>query len=110
MAGRLPDRVLLVQFNHIIAKFRKLKPTYQVIIKDITKEWGIYVAGIVGEGLTYLFVEAEIGKNTLINYLLYRSIGLLLQKNNIIRNIRKDFDNGRRFGYARVMFSQSGDF
>jgi farnesyl-diphosphate farnesyltransferase len=118
------DRPLLVQFDNVIAEFRKLKPTYQAIIKDVTdrmgngmadfarkaalgdvsvssvEEYDLYcwhVAGIVGEGLTHLFVEAEMGENTLINHSLYRSMGLLLQKNNIIRDIREDFDDGRRF-------------
>ncbi|KAJ5741582.1 hypothetical protein N7533_010991 [Penicillium manginii] len=118
------DRALLMRFDNVIAEFRKLKPTYQAIIKDVTdrmgngmadfarkaalgdvsvssvEEYDLYcwhVAGIVGEGLTHLFVEAEMGENTLINHSLYRSMGLLLQKNNIIRDIREDFDDGRRF-------------
>ncbi|KAJ6026490.1 uncharacterized protein N7446_004911 [Penicillium canescens] len=123
------DRALLVQFDNVITEFRKMKPTYQAIIKDVTdkmgngmadfarkealgdvrvnsvEEYDLYcwhVAGIVGEGLTHLFVEAEMCENTLIkdtliSHSLYRSMGLLLQKNNIIRDIREDFDDGRRF-------------
>jgi farnesyl-diphosphate farnesyltransferase len=80
------DRALLVQFDNVITEFRKLKPTYQAIIKDVTEKMGNgmadfarkaaladvsvnfveaydlycwHVAGIVGEGLTHLFVEAE---------------------------------------------------
>ncbi|KAJ5291640.1 hypothetical protein N7478_000891 [Penicillium angulare] len=114
------DRALLVQFDNVITEFRKLKPTYQAIIKDVTDEMGNgmadfarkaalgdvsvnsveefdlycwHVAGIVGEGLTHLFVEVEMGESTLINHSLYRSMGLLLQKNNIIRDIREDFDD-----------------
>jgi farnesyl-diphosphate farnesyltransferase len=57
-----------------------------------------YVAGMVGEGLTRLFVEAGLGETTLINHFhLYKSMGLLLQKNNIIRDVREDYDDGRRF-------------
>jgi farnesyl-diphosphate farnesyltransferase len=119
------DRQLLVQFDNVMAEFRNLKPAYQVIIKDITDKMGNgmadfarkatfgdagvntveeydlycwYVAGVVGEGLTRLFVEAGLGETTLINHFhLYKSMGLLLQKNNIIRDVREDHDDGRRF-------------
>jgi farnesyl-diphosphate farnesyltransferase len=119
------DRQLLVQFDNVIAEFRDVKPVYQAIIKDITDEMGNgmadfarkaafgdagvntveeydlycwYVAGMVGEGLTRLFVEAGLGEATLINHShLYKSMGLLLQKNNIIRDIREDHDDGRCF-------------
>ena len=129
------DRELLVQFDNVITEFKKLKPTYQAIIKDITdkmgngmadfarkaaledvsvnsvEEYDLYcwhVAGIVGEGLTHLFVEAEMGENTLINHSLHRSMGLLLQKNNIIRDIREDFEDGRRF-WPREIWSNHVD-
>jgi farnesyl-diphosphate farnesyltransferase len=110
------DRELLVQIHNIIAEFGKLKPTYRAIIKEIThkmgtgmadfagraalgygkvisvEEYDIYcwhVAGIVGEGLTHFFVKAGMGDKNLINRPLYRSMGLLLQKNNIIRDDRE---------------------
>ncbi|KAF2101373.1 putative farnesyl-diphosphate farnesyltransferase [Rhizodiscina lignyota] len=119
------DRQLLVQFDNVVTEFKKLKPVYQAIIKDITDKMGNgmadfarkaaygdisvntvdeydlycwHVAGIVGEGLTHLFVEAGLGEATLIHYShLYKSMGLLLQKNNIIRDIREDYDDGRCF-------------
>lgn len=119
------DRQLLVQFDNVIAEFRNMKPVYQAIIKDITDKMGNgmadfarkaafgdagvntveeydlycwYVAGVVGQGLTRLFVEAGLGETTLINrFHLYKSMGLLLQKNNIIRDVREDHDDGRRF-------------
>ncbi|KAL9636645.1 MAG: hypothetical protein Q9164_002699 [Protoblastenia rupestris] len=119
------DRRLLVQFDNVIAEFRNMKPVYQAIIKDITDKMGNgmadfarkaafgdagvntveeydlycwYVAGVVGEGLTRLLVEARLGEATLINHFhLYKSMGLLLQKNNIIRDVREDHDDGRRF-------------
>lgn len=129
------DRELLVQFDNVITEFKNLKHPYQAIIKDITgkmgngmadfaqkaasgdisvrtvEEYDLYcwhVAGIVGEGLTYLFVEAELGEINLINHSLYRSMGLLLQKNNIIRDIREDFDDGRRF-WPREIWSKHVD-
>lgn len=119
------DRQLLVQFDNVIAEFRNMKPVYQEIIKDVTdkmgngmadfaqeaafgdtgvnsvEEYDLYcwhVAGVVGEGLTRLFVESNLGDTILINHFrLYKSMGLLLQKNNIIRDVREDYDDGRRF-------------
>jgi farnesyl-diphosphate farnesyltransferase len=119
------DRQLLVQFDNVVAEFRNMKPVYQAIIKDITEKMGNgmadfarkaatgdasvntveeydlycwYVAGLVGEGVTRLFIEAGLGEATLINHChLYKSMGLLLQKNNIIRDVREDHDDGRRF-------------
>jgi len=131
------DRELLVQFDNVITEFGKLKPTYQAIIKDITdkmgngmadfarkaalgdvsvnsvEEYDLYcwhVAGIVGEGLTRFFVEAEMGEDTLINRSLYRSMGLFLQKNNIIRDIREDFDDGRRFWPREIRSNHVDNF
>ncbi|EAW10998.1 bifunctional farnesyl-diphosphate farnesyltransferase/squalene synthase [Aspergillus clavatus NRRL 1] len=119
------DRELLVQFQCVIAEFKKMKPAYQAIIKDITDRMGNgmadycrkaaqddasvktveeydlycwYVAGLVGEGLTRLFVEAEFGNPALLKRPeLYKSMGLFLQKTNIIRDIREDFDDRRQF-------------
>lgn len=119
------DRQLLVQFDNVIAEFRNLKPVYQAIIKDITDEMGNgmadfarkaafgdtgidtveeydlycwYVAGVVGKSLTCLFVEAGLGEATSINHPhLYKSMGLFLQKNNIIRDVHEDHDDGRCF-------------
>ncbi|OOQ81620.1 putative squalene synthase [Penicillium brasilianum] len=119
------DRELLVQFQSIIAEFKNMKPAYQAIVKDITDKMGngmadycvkaatedasvktveeydlycYYVAGLVGEGLTRLFVEAEFGNPALLKRPeLQKSMGLFLQKTNIIRDIREDFDDERRF-------------
>ncbi|CEJ54984.1 Putative Squalene synthetase [Penicillium brasilianum] len=102
-----------------------MKPAYQAIVKDITDKMGngmadycvkaatedasvktveeydlycYYVAGLVGEGLTRLFVEAEFGNPALLKRPeLQKSMGLFLQKTNIIRDIREDFDDERRF-------------
>ncbi|KAJ5806724.1 hypothetical protein N7474_010316 [Penicillium riverlandense] len=119
------DRELLVQFHNVITEFKNMKPAYQAIIKDITDKMGngmadycrkaalddasvktveeydlycYYVAGLVGEGLTRLFVEAEFGNPALLKRpQLHKSMGLFLQKTNIIRDIREDFDDNRRF-------------
>ena len=119
------DRELLVQFHNIITEFKNLKPAYKEIIRDITDKMGngmadyarkaesddasvvtieqydlycYYVAGLVGEGLTRLFIEAEFGNPALLKReRLHKSMGLFLQKTNIIRDIREDNDDGRRF-------------
>jgi farnesyl-diphosphate farnesyltransferase len=57
-----------------------------------------YVAGLVGEGLSRLFSEsgkesAELG----FQLRLSNSMGLLLQKTNILRDFREDVDAGRMF-------------
>ncbi|KAJ5580324.1 squalene synthase [Penicillium hispanicum] len=120
------DRELLVQFHNVITEFKNMKPAYQAIIKDITDKMGNgmadycikaenekdasvktvseydeycwYVAGLVGEGLTRLFVEADFGNPALLKRpRLFKSMGLFLQKTNIIRDVREDFDDKRRF-------------
>ncbi|KZZ87611.1 squalene synthetase [Ascosphaera apis ARSEF 7405] len=112
------DRELLVHFD-------KIKPAFQTIIKNITARMGsgmadyarradlgddkietvkdydlycYYVAGLVGEGLTRLFVEAGFANPALMDRPeLFISMGLFLQKTNIIRDVREDNDDNRRF-------------
>lgn len=119
------DRQLLVEFDNIIIEFKKLKPEYQVIIKDIAEKMGNgmadfakddehningvstikeyelychYVAGLVGEGVTRLFVSGGLANPALLERPhLQESMGQFLQKTNIIRDIREDFDDGKRW-------------
>ncbi|KAJ4374001.1 bifunctional farnesyl-diphosphate farnesyltransferase/squalene synthase [Neocucurbitaria cava] len=119
------DRQLLVEFNVVIEEFKKIKPAYREIIKDITKRMGNgmadyannaehnlngvntikdyelychYVAGLVGEGLTRLFVEAGLANAALLKKPeLMESMGQFLQQVNITRDIKEDLDDGRRF-------------
>ncbi|ORY04684.1 farnesyl-diphosphate farnesyl transferas-like protein [Clohesyomyces aquaticus] len=119
------DRQLLVEFNVVVEHFKKIKPAYQVIIKDITKRMGNgmadycnnaefnvngvdtvadyelychYVAGLVGEGCTRLFVEAGLANPALLKRPeLMESMGQFLQQVNIIRDIKEDLDDKRRF-------------
>lgn len=119
------DRELLVQWKNVTEEFRKVKPAYREIIKDITNRMangmadfcanaeynanGVdtvsdydlychYVAGLVGNGLTRLFVESGLANEALMQRpQLQESMGLFLQKTNIIRDIREDFDDKRRF-------------
>lgn len=119
------DRELLVQFRNVTEEFRKVKPVYREIIKDITLKMGNgmadychdtehningvntikdydlychYVAGLVGNGLTRLFIESGLANPILLERpQLQESMGLFLQKTNIIRDIREDLDDKRGF-------------
>jgi farnesyl-diphosphate farnesyltransferase len=130
------DRDLLVQFKHVVTEFKKIKPAYRETIKDITDKMGNgmadyinnaefnevgvdkiadydlychYVAGLVGEGLTRLFVESGYGNPALLQRPdLHESMGLFLQKTNIIRDVKEDFDDKRKF-YPREIWSKHVD-
>lgn len=130
------DRELLVHFDVVIAEFALVKPQYQAIIKDITKQMGNgmadyannaehningvntikdyelychYVAGLVGDGLTRLFVESKLANPALLQRPeLAESMGQFLQKTNIIRDIKEDFDDKRRF-YPKEIWSKHVD-
>lgn len=130
------DRQLLVEFNVFIEEYKKIKPAYRAIIKDITERMGNgmadyannaehnlvgvntikdyelychYVAGLVGEGLTRLFVEAGLANPALLKRAdLHESMGQLLQQVNIIRDVREDFDDKRRF-YPKEIWSKHVD-
>lgn len=127
------DRELLVHFDCVVTEFKAIKPAYRTIIADITKKMGNgmadycnkaehninavntvedydlychYVAGLVGEGLTRLFVEAKLGNPLLLDRPhLHESMGLFLQKTNIIRDIREDWEDKRRF-YPKEIWSK----
>lgn len=127
------DRELLVHFDCVITEFRLVKPVYRDIIKDITHKMGNgmadyannaehnlngvdtikdyelychYVAGLVGDGLTRLFVESKLANPALLERPeLSESMGQFLQKTNIIRDIREDFDDKRRF-YPKEIWSK----
>lgn len=130
------DRELLEKFDVVIAELKRLKPQYRDIIKDITIKMGNgmadyaqdtalikngvqtideyelychYVAGLVGEGLTRLFVSSELGNPKLAERpSLTESMGQLLQKTNIIRDIREDWQEGRRW-YPKEIWSKHVD-
>lgn len=127
------DRDLLVHFDVVVTEFLLVKPAYKAIIKDITKKMGNgmadyannaehningvntikdyelychYVAGLVGEGLTRLFVESGLANPALLSRPeLSESMGQFLQKTNIIRDVREDFEDKRRF-YPKEIWSK----
>ncbi|KAG5988850.1 Delta(24)-sterol C-methyltransferase, partial [Claviceps pusilla] len=130
------DRELLEKFDVVITELKKLKPQYYAIIKDITVKMGNgmadyaqndemikngvqtikdyelychYVAGLVGEGLTALFVESELGNPKLAERpSLTESMGQFLQKTNIIRDLCEDWQDGRRW-YPKEIWSRHVD-
>lgn len=129
------DRELLVRFDNVIAEFKGMKPAYQKIISDITDEMGNgmadycrrahekknmetveeydlychYVAGLVGEGLTRLFVEAGFGNPALLERpRLFNSMGLFLQKTNIVRDVKED-DEDKRWFWPKEIWSKHVD-
>lgn len=119
------DRELLVHFDDVISELKKVKKPYYDIIREITVKMGNgmadyalnaehntngvntieeyelychYVAGLVGEGLTRLFVESDLANPALLERMeLTESMGQFLQKTNIIRDIHEDFVDKRRF-------------
>lgn len=123
--GEKFEKTLLQKYERIGKMFSTLKVSSQEIIKNITKRMAegmveflgkeiktrkeynlycFYVAGLVGEGLTKLFVNNnyesdEFEKDTMSDYFvsanhglggLDKSMGLFLQKTNIIRDYLED--------------------
>ncbi|KAM2053235.1 hypothetical protein ACFX1T_002900 [Malus domestica] len=104
-------KVLMDEFHHVSTAFLELGNGYQEAIEDITKRMGAgmakfilkevetiddydeychYVAGLVGLGLSKLFHAA--GKEDLASDSLSNSMGLFLQKTNIIRDYLEDIN------------------
>ncbi|SAL94772.1 hypothetical protein [Absidia glauca] len=119
------DRELLVHFDVVIDEFLRLKPGFQKVIAEITRLMGNgmadyatgehrentsvatikdfdlychYVAGLVGYGLSDLFAASGLEDPSIAHdKTLSNSMGLFLQKTNIIRDYREDLDDGRQF-------------
>lgn len=117
-------RDLMENFDKVVDVYLSLDPKYQLVIKDITHKMGNgmadfiekevdtvdeynlychYVAGLVGQGLTSLFVEARLesinleSTNTASN-----NMGLFLQKTNIIRDYFEDIVEDRVFWPKKI--------
>ncbi|KAJ3215257.1 Farnesyl-diphosphate farnesyltransferase [Dinochytrium kinnereticum] len=114
------DRILLVDFDVVIEEFLSLKESYQKVIADITRRMGHgmaefcegkqvvtmadynlythYVAGLVGLGLTGLFVATGLESPKLgESEVLPNNMGLFLQKTNIMKDYLEDLGEGRQF-------------
>ncbi|KAM3930269.1 squalene synthase isoform 2-T2 [Leptodactylus fuscus] len=118
------DRQVLEDFPTISLEFRNLALVYQQVIADICHKMGVgmaeflekqvgsllewdkychYVAGLVGIGLSRLFSASEledaiVGEDTRLS----NSMGLFLQKTNIIRDYLEDQLEGREFWPSEV--------
>ncbi|XP_059314269.1 squalene synthase [Lycium ferocissimum] len=109
--GTKEYKVLMDQFRHVSTAFLELGKHYQQAIEDITMKMGAgmakfickevettddydeychYVAGLVGLGLSKLFHAS--GKEDLASDSLSNSMGLFLQKTNIIRDYLEDIN------------------
>ncbi|GAB2291763.1 squalene synthetase-like protein [Dionaea muscipula] len=109
--GAKDYKVLMDQFHHVSTAFLELERGYQEAIEDITKRMGAgmakfickevetiddydeychYVAGLVGLGLSKLFHTS--GLENLAPDSLSNSMGLFLQKANIIRDYLEDIN------------------
>lgn len=127
------DRQLCVEFDVVVTEFNKLKSEYRQVIADICKEMGEgmayysdesvsvitlqdfdkychYVAGLVGEGLSRLFANSGLENKKYADLMdLSNSMGLFLQKTNIIRDYREDLDDGRVFWPKDIWSKYAGD-
>ncbi|KAH6756110.1 squalene synthase 1 [Perilla frutescens var. hirtella] len=104
-------KVLMDEFHHVSTAFLELGKGYQEAIEDITMRMGAgmakfickevetvddydeychYVAGLVGLGLSKLFHAS--GKEDLASDAISNSMGLFLQKTNIIRDYLEDIN------------------
>lgn len=125
------DRDLMIHFDKIISEYLLLSPEVQDSIEHITREMGHgmagfvekkietkedydlychYVAGLVGIGLSRLFGIVQLEKDEVVNNeIIANSMGLFLQKTNIIRDFREDFREGRIFWPKEVWSSYVED-
>ncbi|KAF9067999.1 squalene synthase [Rhodocollybia butyracea] len=128
------DRQLLVEYDKVVAEVNLLDSEYRSIILDIAEkmETGMadfahrtastgmtyiekvedydlychYVAGLVGEGLSRLFAASKKEVHWLATQLeISNSMGLLLQKTNIIRDYRED-TNDKRFFWPKEIWGK----
>jgi len=122
--GEGDEKTFLSNFHRCGNVFRTLSPASQEVIADITKRMGQgmasfvqrdlgqgtvtvedynlychYVAGLVGEGLSRLFTCTGYESQAVadVSTTLANTMGLFLQKTNIIRDYLEDYVDGRAF-------------
>jgi len=131
------DRQLLVEFDVVLKEYASIKPLYREVIRKSTERMGKgmaayidnadhnkngintirdydvychYVAGLVGEGLSQLFAASGLEDKRYADMDdLSNSMGLFLQKTNIIRDYREDLDDGRRFWPKEIWSKYAND-
>ncbi|KAF7322208.1 hypothetical protein MKEN_00745500 [Mycena kentingensis (nom. inval.)] len=127
------DRELLVQYAAVVDEMNLLPAPSRDAILSIAEKMGSgmadfalraegttvdtrdeydlychYVAGLVGEGLSLLFAaSAKEAPGIARQLVLSNSMGLLLQKTNITRDLREDADE-RRYWYPREFWGPYG--
>lgn len=129
--GKGAEKELCQRFAEVINCFRSINPIHQQTIIDITRRMGKgmadhiyqmschtiddydrychYAAGLVGYGLTDIFVESSREPNLLAQHTyLSNSMGLFLQKTNIIRDYLEDITDGRTF-WPQEIWGQYAD-
>jgi farnesyl-diphosphate farnesyltransferase len=136
--GLADEKTLLENYYLCVEVFRNLPQSSQDVIADITRRMGEgmasfaqkdlgqgtvkiadydlychYVAGLVGEGLSRLFVATgyENDKVREVSTTLANTMGLFLQKTNIIRDYLEDYVDGRAFWPHEVwaLYAPNGD-
>lgn len=129
--GKGKERTLLEEFFRVSRAFQKLKPEYRDIISDICHRMAMgmchfleatvetkadydlychYVAGLVGHGLTRLFACSGLENPRIADDLtVANSMGLFLQKVNIIRDYFEDISEvPPRIFWPREIWSKFG--
>lgn len=136
--GEGDEAVLLEQYYRVVNVYKGLSAASQEVIADITRKMGEgmayyvskdlgqgtvtvadydkychYVAGLVGEGLSRLFTCTgyESPKVAGVCDTLANTMGLFLQKTNIIRDYLEDYVDGRAFWPQEIWkpYSTTGD-
>lgn len=134
--GDTPDyEILLEYFPKVTREYQRLKPKYREVVADITKRMGAgmadfalkvnngkgsiekveeynlychYVAGLVGHGLIALFAASGLEHESLAKeHKVANSMGMFLQKANIIRDYLEDLDDGRTW-WPKDIWGQYG--
>jgi farnesyl-diphosphate farnesyltransferase len=136
--GAGDERTLLEEYHRCVTVFKALSPQSQEVIADITKRMGQgmasyvskdlgqgtvtvadynlychFVAGLVGEGLSRLFTATgyESPAVAAASTNIADTMGLFLQKTNIIRDYLEDYVDGRAFWPQEIwkQYTVSGD-
>lgn len=133
------DRQLLVEFDKVIDELMMLDDSYKTVITRVCRSMGFgmahyareaaksqssyavdtlkdfdlychYVAGLVGEGLSGLFSASGKESDELAKRLtLSNSMGMMLQKTNIMRDFREDLEDGRLFWPKEIWGKNTND-
>ncbi|KAJ5548893.1 terpenoid synthase [Penicillium frequentans] len=124
------DRNLMLNFDDVIYEFKRLKPKYQLIIKDVTDQMSkgladfwenggtsalqmdtihdydlyCYDAAVsVGEGITKMLLEAGFAHSAMMKQC--NSVALFFQRVNAIHDVKEDYDDNRQL-WPREIWSE----